>query len=245
MQKKSSKKTSQRTKKRVRRVSPALRARALAIINSDAYDQDSREGIANVLNERKADLSDLTDLVQRVENGEEFWDLVGADRKMKDEALLVYRFLTSPNLQPWLQEVVLDALQKAATRKDLGDDVFIINLNDHSPSNKKIALNSLVLLFTHARGMPGYFSLRLSPYDRVAGAVHELISNQLTPTTLYDQVRDFITSTLGHKPKKLPQHCNRSIREGTSMMDLWSTDLKTIAEALDFANMVDSQEAQR
>jgi hypothetical protein len=193
MRKKSSKKKPQRTKKRVvRRVPAALRARALAIMNSDAYDDDSREGICNVLNEREADLSDLTDYVQRVEGGETFCDVAGEGRKRQREAQIIFRFLQQP-ITRWLREAVMDALQDAAARADC-DREYLVRINAREPVDKKLALNSLTQLLILGGGDRN--TLRLSERDKVAQATSELLSNPKTPAGLFEAVAGFVTEAL-------------------------------------------------
>jgi hypothetical protein len=196
MQKKSSKKTSQRTKKRaVRRVPAALRARALAIINSNAYDDDSREGIRNVLNERTSDLSDLIDYVQRVEDGETFCDMAGAGRKRQREAQIIFRFLQQP-ITRWLREAFMDALQGAAARADCERE-YLVRINAREPVDKRLALNSLTQLLILGGGDRN--TLRLSERDKVVQATSELLSNPKTPASLFEAVAGFVTETMNRK----------------------------------------------
>jgi hypothetical protein len=179
-------------KKNSKKKPPAksLLTRAKAIIDSDAYDEDSREGIRGLL---KTNDPDLADYVKRVEAGEGFYDLVAVANDHKNQAATILAFLRKA-IPAYLREAVVEALTEAARRVGhpqmapaLKDGKVVVTENSN-PYFQDLRENveSLVSL------TQGNFSLAFSNTEKVVRATSELLHNPQTPQELFEAVAEFV-----------------------------------------------------
>src|SRR6266542_6763295 len=107
------KETISMTKKQIS-VSARLRRRAENIIASDAYDQDTRNAIGNILETAPDELGEY---VKRAEQGEMILDLVGEHEKYKKAASQVAQLVNKSAAPDWLTTAMMEALDKASAAK--------------------------------------------------------------------------------------------------------------------------------
>ena len=97
-------------------ISARLRRRAEQIINSDAYEQDTRDAVKQALKE--GDAGELAETVRSAERGEHICDTTIIDRAQLRQAKLVVAFLNS-SAPDFITTAAAGALQAAAHLKRL------------------------------------------------------------------------------------------------------------------------------
>jgi hypothetical protein len=169
--------------------SQKLRARALAIINNDKYDGDTRASIAFQL---KTNYDDLADMVRDAEQGVTICDTVMVQTRQKEAAKQVTALINTPSPLPWfLRDAMVEALQKASTIEG-------IPLQEEGSSD--LNRDAVINLFANSQG------LLLRPRgpkqqekQRVVDATREILSNPQTPGDLFEHVAEFVTETLNKR----------------------------------------------
>lgn len=175
------------SKKPTKRKPPSrrLRARALAIINSDGYDRDTRASIRFQL---KTNYSDLADMVRDAEQGVTICDtvMVGADQRTA--ARQVIALFELPGVPDFLTDAMMIALGKASA---------IEKIDLWKPKSEAEVFDPLAVtkLFAYTQSL----SLKPNtPKDRVVEAVNEILTNPQTPGDLFEHVAEFVTETLNN-----------------------------------------------
>ena len=185
MQKKNTKKTSKRTTNQI----PAkLRARALAIINSDRYDGDTRASIKFQLSTKDADLAEM---VKRVEQGETILDTIMVQADCRNAARKVIALFEVKGVPDFVTDAVMDALKHAAAIKRLhiwkqkGDEEVF----DSAALSNLFAITPML-------------SLDPSEKQRVTDATAEILRNPQTPSDLFCAVAEFVTEAMNKENQK-------------------------------------------
>ena len=187
MQKKSSKKTpQQRTKKRV---PLALRARALAIINDDAYDEDTRASIKFQLS---TNYENLAEMVQRAENGDTVLDTVMVQAECRNGARRVIALFETSGVPDFVTDAIVDALIEAAAIKNI--HVW----KRQGKDAEEFDAAKLANLFA----VTPMFSLRKSDKQRVIDATAEILRNPQAPADLFNAVAEFVTEAINKENRK-------------------------------------------
>ena len=96
--------------------SQRLRARALAIINSDKYDQDTRASIAFQL---KTNYDDLADMVRDAEQGVTICDTLMVAADQRKAARQIIALFELPGVPDFLTDSLMDAMQRASAIEDI------------------------------------------------------------------------------------------------------------------------------
>jgi hypothetical protein len=171
------------TKKRaIRRVPAALRARALAIINGDAYDEDTRASIKFQL---RTNYDGLADMVTRAEEGETICDTIRVSAERRNAARKVIALFETAGVPDFLTDAMTDALAKASVIKE-------INLWKPKGDAEVYDVAALSSLFA---GTSPMFSLDRSDKQRVIDATAEILRNPQTPGDLFEHVAEFVTES--------------------------------------------------
>ncbi len=175
------------TRKRSKRnqPSPRLRARALAIINSDKYDRDTRASIAFQL---KTNYSDLADMVRDAEKGVTICDVKMVHADQRKAARQVVALINKSAAPDFLTTAMMVALQQAAAIKKI--NLWTATANEM----EELSANALTKLFAVTQRL----SLQNGDDDRekVPAAVFELLHNPQTPDDLFEKVSEFVTDRL-------------------------------------------------
>ena len=167
-----------------------LRRRAENIIASEAYDQDTRNAISNILATAPDELSEY---VKRAEQGEMILDLVGEHEKYKKAASQVVQLVNKSAAPDWLTSAMMEALKKASAANGV---TIWKTLNDQT---EDFDIEGLANLFMRTQRFDlDSAQLETDPaWSRLANAVSEIATNPATPVGLYNDVMGFLHSESG------------------------------------------------
>jgi predicted DNA binding protein len=193
MQKKSSKKGSKKP------ISATLRARALAIINSDEYDVDTRASIKFQL---KTNYDELADSVRSAEHGVTICDAFMSEAKQRQGIRAVVKLLGSDRgiLPLWFLQAINSALVAMAQEKGI-DTVFVNSPDGLWDGIHPDAENRITELFKASGGRERKFAFTpvLTDKQRVIDALDELLTSPQTPEDLYGHVADFVVEAVNDR----------------------------------------------
>jgi hypothetical protein len=185
------------TKKGLKKPIPAkLRARALAIINSDQYDDDTRASIKFQL---RTNYEDLADTVRSAEQGVTICDAFMSEAKHREGVRAVVKLLGSGRgiLPLWFLQAINSAL--VAMAKEKGIDTAFVNSPDGLWDGiHPDAENRITELFKASGGRERKFAFApvLTEKERVTQAAIEILHNPQTPDDLYQALSEFVTDSL-------------------------------------------------
>jgi hypothetical protein len=185
------------TKQASQKVSVRLRRRAETIIASDAYDQDTRNAIRNILATTPDELSEY---VRRAEQGETILDIVGERERYQQAALQVEQLFNRSAAPDWLTTAMMKALNQASEVKKMK----IWKEAETANGTEDFDVEALADLFAITQRFDLEFSPDTDPaWSRLANAVSEIATNAATPVGLFDPVMGFLHSESGELWGKL------------------------------------------
>jgi hypothetical protein len=187
-----------------RGISARLRKRAEAIINSTAYEQDTREAIAHIL--KQGDPAELAKYVRQAEEGDHICDLTLETQKDTQAARRTLAYLNS-GIPGFLRDAIIDAITKAGMKAR-------IKTPDHFAQSAS-AQKQLADLFALTGGN---FTLALNPRAQVAAHLAALLDNpDHVPTELYNALADEVTTLVD---KQIDMHSPELIERALEGHDL-------------------------
>ena len=194
MQKKNSKNGHRENRKHAtKRVPPTLRARALAIINSDAYDEDTRASIKFQLT---TNYTGLVDMVTRAEQGETICDTYMVSAEQRNAARKVIALFETKGVPDFLTDAMLVALESAGAIK---------NVSLWKPDGNAEQFNPAAV--AHLFALTPMLSLRpkegiAADRQRVIDATAEILRNPQSPADLFNAVAEFVTEAINKENRK-------------------------------------------
>lgn len=177
-------------------ISQSLRARALAIINNEGYDHDTRESIRYML---KTKVEDLATWVSDAEKGVTICDTFMSLAHQREGVRQVVKILNSGRgvIPLWFLEAVNNALVTVANTK--GIDPAFVNFGRHgtwegvSPNASK-----LITKLFESTGLGLDRDFMFAPVrtdsERVIDATAEILRNPQTPDDLFEHVAEYVTT---------------------------------------------------
>lgn len=158
--------------------SPGVKRRAERIIRNPETDPSTREAIRYNLDTNDPDLPEL---VRRAEKGDTIIDTVSDADAEEVAATILVDFLNRSGPPDWLTDEIQNILEEAAARER-------INLWKPEGDSEVYDPKSLTHLFALTR----FYRLR-TPRAHLALAIHEILTNDETPATLFNAVADFVS----------------------------------------------------
>lgn len=180
------------TTRAARRIPATLRKRAQAIINSDAYDDDTRESIKYEL---RTNYDGLADMVGRAEQGETICDTFKDAAERRNAARRVIALIETPGVPDFLADAMVDALARAAATKE----IELWKRDGDAEAYDAKAMAQLFLLAPRFLPSP----TRVSGKQCVADAVVEILQNPQTPADLYEHVAEWVAEAISREKNEL------------------------------------------
>jgi hypothetical protein len=166
---------------------PTIKQRAQTIVDSDAYDNDTRESIRFHL---ETNDSELAEFVRRAEQGETICDtlpLEVEEYRHEDECKKAAQYVIAAyevkGIPDFLTDAMMVALNKAAEIKGV-----TIWKDTEDGVAEEFDATGLADLFSGAQTL----SLDIDDKERVLRATSELLHNPKTPQNLFEAVAEFV-----------------------------------------------------